>query len=158
MRDNSEDIRIIGNFNSESEYSDPQSGDKKTILSTTGRGYFIVGILGVGQEPTNHALKDIEIKKDEFEKWGRKIVLLFTDEESYKKFDKDDFPNLPSTICFGIDTNGNIRKQIAEAMKLKNNGHLPIFIIGDTFNRVVFESDGYTIGLGEQLIHTIKGL
>ena len=162
MRESEDQIQVIGNFNSESLFTPVTdgevAGEPVSVLAACGRGYFVVGVLGVGQEPTNHALKDIEIKKDEFEKWGRKIVLLFTDEESYKKFDKDDFPNLPSTICFGIDTNGNIRKQIAEAMKLKNNGHLPIFIIGDTFNRVVFESDGYTIGLGEQLIHTIKGL
>ncbi len=158
MRDNSEEIRVIGNFNSESKYLDPESGNETSVLSTTGRGYFIVGILGVGQEPTNHALKDIEVKKDDFEKWGRNIVLLFTDEASYRKFDRNDFPNLPSTVRFGVDTDGKIRKQIAESMKLKNNGHLPVFIIGDTFNRVVFESDGYTIGLGEQLIHTIQGL
>jgi D-Tyr-tRNAtyr deacylase len=30
-----------------------------SILSQTGRGYFIVGLLGVGQEPTNHAMRDI---------------------------------------------------------------------------------------------------
>ena len=35
---------------------------------------------------------------------------------------------------------------------------LPRFIIGDTFNRVVFESHGYTIGLGDQLLKTIHGL
>ena len=33
-----------------------------------------------------------------------------------------------------------------------NNPTLPIFIIADTFNRVVFLSEGYTIGIGEQII------
>ena len=32
---------------------------------------------------------------------------------------------------------------------------LPIVLIGDTFNRVVFKSQGYTIGMGEQLKQTI---
>lgn len=158
MRDNAEEIRVIGSFNSESKYQTVDTKEETTILNTTGRGYFVVGILGVGQEPTNHALKDIEIKKDDFEKWGRKMVLLFPDEESYKKFNPKDFPNLPSTITYGIDTDGKIRKEIAENMKLNNGGHLPVFIIGDTFNRVVFEIDGYTIGLGEQMIHVIHGL
>lgn len=158
MRENAEEIRVIGNFNSEAKYIDVKDMSETSVLATTGRGYFIVGILGVGQEPTNHALKDIEIKKDEFEKWGRKILLLFTDEESYKKFNPKDFPNLPSTISYGIDKDGKIRKEIAENMKLNNGGHLPVFIIGDTFNRVVFEIDGYTIGLGEQMIHVIHGL
>lgn len=158
MRDNAEEIRVIGNFNSENLYVKPDTKAEVSILSTTGRGYYIVGILGVGEEPTNHALKDIEIKKADFEKWGRSIVLLFPDEDSYRRFDRKAFINLPSTVTFGIDTDGKIRKEIAGNMKLANGGHLPVFIIGDTFNRVVFESDGYTIGLGERLIHVIQGL
>ena len=158
MRDNAEEIRVIGNFNSELKYTDAVTKTETSILSTTGRGYFVVGILGTGQEPTNHALRDIEIKKKEFEKWGRKMILLFPDEKSYRKFSPTDFPNLPSNIVYGIDTDNEVRNEISQNMKLSNGGNLPIFIIGDTFNRVVFQIDGYTIGTGEQLIKTINGL
>lgn len=158
MRDNTEEVRVIGNFNSEALYTRPDNGEQVSILSTTGRGYYIVGVLGVGQEPTNHALKDIEIKKAEFEKWGRTIVLLFTDEAAYRKFDRKEFPNLPSNVVFGIDKDGSILKMMAENMKLGNKPTLPMIILGDTFNRVVFESHGYTIGMGEQLLHVIHGL
>lgn len=158
MRDNAEEIRVIGNFNSEARFLSMPEQKETSVLATTGRGYFVVGILGVGQEPTNHALKDIEVKKAEFEKWGRRLVLLFPDEASFRKFNPADFPNLPSTVVYGIDTDGKIRSEIAENMKLPKGGQLPVFIIGDTFNRVVFEIDGYTIGLGEQMIHTIQGL
>lgn len=158
MRDNSEEIRVIGNFDSEARFTLAQTKEETSVLATTGRGYYIVGVLGVGQEPTNHALKDIEIKKDDFEKWGRTLLLLFTDEEAYRKFNRKDFPNLPSTAVFGIDTDGKIRKMIADNMKLANGGQLPVFIIADTFKRIVFESHGYTIGLGEQMIHLIHGL
>ena len=103
-------------------------------------------------------LKDIEVKKAEFEKWGRTIVLLFTDEAAYKKFDRKEFPNLPSNVVFGIDKDGSILKMIAENMKLGSKPTLPVIILGDTFNRVVFESHGYTIGMGEQLLHVIHGL
>ena len=158
MRDNAEEIRVIGNFNSELKYTDAVTKTETSILSTTERGYFVVGILGTGQEPTNHALRDIEIKKKEFEKWGRKMILLFPDEKSYRKFSPTDFPNLPSNIVYGIDTDNEVRNEISQNMKLSNGGNLPIFIIGDTFNRVVFQIDGYTIGTGEQLIRTINGL
>ena len=43
-------------------------------------------------------------------------------------------------------------------MKLSHRNVLPIFLIGDTFNRVVFISQGYTIGLGEQLNKVIHQL
>ena len=35
---------------------------------------------------------------------------------------------------------------------------LPIFLICDTFNRVVFCQQGYTINLGEQLLKVIRQL
>ncbi len=48
-------------------------------------------------------------------------------------------------------------KEIVAAMNL-NNSILPVFIIADTFNRIVFVSQGYTIGLGEQLMKVVHGL
>ena len=47
---------------------------------------------------------------------------------------------------------------MVSAMKLRTDGSLPIFLIADTFNRVVFVSQGYTIGLGEQLMQVIHKL
>ncbi len=35
---------------------------------------------------------------------------------------------------------------------------LPIFIVADTFNRVVFLSQGYTIGVGNTLLDTVHKL
>lgn len=157
MRESQDEVQVIGSFNSEATYM-PVDGDlQKSILATTGRGYFIVGILGVGQEPSAHALRGLIAKSKELEQWNRGIVLLFTSEEQYRKFNPEEFPGLPSTVTFGIDTNGAILKQIRNDMKLRTNT-LPVFIIGDTFNRVVFCSEGYTIGLGEQLMKVIHKL
>lgn len=47
---------------------------------------------------------------------------------------------------------------LVEAMKLPNADNLPIFVIADTFGRVVFVSQGYTIGLGQQMMHVIHKL
>lgn len=160
MRESKDDVQVIGNFNSESLFTPwTEAGveERQSLLQACGRGYFVVGILGVNQEPTNHTLRDIAAFKDEMEKWGRKMVLLFPDEAKAAKFNRGSFPDLPSTIIYGIDTDG-IAIQIAEAMKLRHKETLPIFIIADTFNRVVFVSQGYTIGLGEQMLKTIMKL
>ena len=158
MRDDREDIRVIGSFNSESKFTDAVSGKETSVLLTTGRGYFAVGVLAVGQEPTDHALKDIAAKAAELEKWGRKIILLFPDKESFDKYMSAPVSGLPGNVVFGIDNGGSIRNQILSEMKLPAATQMPVFIVADTFNRVVFESHGYTIGLGEQLLKTIHGL
>lgn len=158
MRDDREDVRVIGAFNSESKFIQAGSGEETSVLLTTGRGYFAIGLLAVGQEPTDHALKDIAAKASELERWGRKIVLLFPDRESYTKYMSAPVAGLPGNVVFGIDSGGIIRNHILEEMKLPAATQMPVFIIADTFNRVVFESHGYTIGLGEQLLKTIHGL
>ncbi|NCC09138.1 MAG: transglutaminase domain-containing protein [Bacteroidia bacterium] len=157
MREKKDAVQVIGSFNSESLYQPIQGADLQSILQTCGRGYFVIGVLGVGQEPTNHALRDIAALGSEFDKWGRRMVLLFPSEEQYKKYNPSEFKGLPSTITYGLDVDRGIQRQIVEAMKL-NKTTLPVFIVADTFNRVVFVSQGYTIGLGEQLMKVIHGL
>lgn len=156
IRHDANDVNVIGQFNSESIIS--KDGKDVSILSQTGRGYYILAVLGVGQEPTNHALHDIEKERAAFESWGRPVVLLFESEADAKKFQKDEFGSLPSTVQYAIDKNGAIREQIAREMKLQSKTQMPMFIIADTFNRVVFSSQGYTIGLGEQMKNVFKKL
>ena len=158
MREASAEVQVIGSFNSESLYQPIGSEGTKSVLNTTGRGYYVVAVLGVNQEPTNHALRDIAALADEFNAWGRQMILLFPSEEDYAKFRPQDFPGLPKNITYGIDKDGSIQAQIAKEMKLASKTILPMFIIGDTFNRVVFVSQGYTIGLGEQMMKIIHKL
>lgn len=158
MRESQDEIQVIGNFNSENKFNRADNGEETSLLATTGRGYYVVAILGSRQEPTNHAMRDIAAVKKDLEEWGRSIVLLFPDEKGYKNFDPKEFGDLPKTITYGIDADNHIQKEMAAAMKLQNASSLPIFIIADTFNRVVFVSQGYTIGLGEQLMKVIHKL
>ena len=94
--------------------------------------------------------------KDDFEKWGQKIVLLFRDKDEASRF-VNDFPELPSTVVWGTDIDDKIYNEIVANMKLVNPNR-PLILVADTFNRVVFVSQGYSIGLGEQLVKVIKQL
>ena len=164
MRQSDDIVAVIGNFNSESIFRllgndlKPVNGDDVSILSQTGRGYFIVGVLGVGQEPTNHAMRDIAQQSAALDKWARPIVLLFENENEAQKYRQENFGILPKNIIYGIDRDGSIRRQIAQEMKLQSETQLPMFILADTFNRVMFCSQGYTIGLGEQFTKVINNL
>ena len=137
--------------------SEAEGRVEKSVLETTGRGYFAVALVDYGTEPTNHAFMDISAVKAELEAWGRPILVVFATEDDYRKFRAQDF-NLPSTVHFGIDINGQMRDMIATEMKLTKGGRLPLIVMADTFNRVVFFSQGYSIGLGESLVKTSKAL
>ena len=158
MRESQDDIQVIGSFNSENKFKRADNGEEVSLLATTGRGYYIVAILGARQEPTNHVMRDLAAIKQDLENWGQGIVLLFPDEKGLQSFDPKEFGELPNTITYGVDIDQTIQKEIARNMRLPNVNSLPIFIIADTFNRVVFVSQGYTIGLNNQLMNVIHKL
>lgn len=157
IRQDASKPQVIGSLNAEDIYHDLSSGTDKSLLSTTGRGYYILGLITPNHEPSNHALRDIAKMSKEFEAWGRPMMLLFADEAMAKRFDASQLPQLPSTAVFGTDINGAISGEIIENIKLQS-AEAPVFVIADTFNRIVFVSQGYTINLGETLIDTIHKL
>ena len=155
MREDKQDVQVIGSFNAENKYRPlKETSESKTLLNATGRGYNVLGILAPNHEPTNHALRDLCACKEEWEKWGRKIMLLFENEDEAQRFNFTELPPLPSTVEWGIDEDGKCLAEIREQMKLHSPA-LPVFIIYDSFNRVLHVQQGYTINLGEQLLKTI---
>ncbi|MDR1920086.1 MAG: transglutaminase-like domain-containing protein, partial [Tannerellaceae bacterium] len=45
MRENTDDIQVIGSIDAEASFHSAASGEKTTILASTGRGYFVLAIL-----------------------------------------------------------------------------------------------------------------
>jgi transglutaminase-like putative cysteine protease len=103
----------------------------------------IVAYLDGGSEPTTHAMQEISILKDEFEKWGGEIVFYFKDENDFSNFKSKKFNNLPKYIVHDINEN----------MPSEN---LPVFMILNDEDAKVFEAKGYQIGLGEQMLNVLK--
>ena len=156
LREDPEEVSVIGNFNAENHYYDTQEKAEKGLIATTGRGYYVLGLLKANNEPSTHILHDIEAQREALEAWGRELIMLFPTQEEYDIFMKrrGEFPNLPRNLRFGVDTQGECRTDIFNSQLTKTQ-ELPVIIIADTFNRVVFFSQGYTIGIGDQLKRVI---
>lgn len=151
IRQDTTAVQVVGNFNSENIYHDLDLDTDKSLLSTTGRGYYVIALIRPNHEPTSHILNDITTYAKELESLGIKMVMLFDDAESASRFRRQDFSGLPSNVVFGTDVDG----RIAEEMAQFGSGR-PLVLIADTFNRVVFISEGYTINIGRTLLDTLK--
>ena len=103
----------------------------------------IVAYLDGGSEPTTHAMQEISILKDKFEQCGGEITFYFKDEESLNNFKLKNFNELPQNIVY----------KIKEDIPTEN---IPVFMILNDKDEIVFEAKGYQIGLGEQLINVLK--
>lgn len=140
IADNPDEISVIGSFN-----ADP-------LLPVTGRGFFVLAVIAPGHEPSTHLLNELRENRDALEKWGKKIVLLFASDQEMARFDRTKFPGLPSNVVFGVDPDGKYLEEMAEEFRFdEDKSSFPALIVADTFNRVVFHSTGYHVGLGERL-------
>ena len=181
LRASENEVPVIGSFDAEtkfrpvelakSEYGDVMAEEAKpetSLLSVVGRGHYALAILEPGKEPTNHVLRDLAVASEKLEAWGRPIVLLCSDEKAMHRLQVEmsegRYGILPETIVLGLDADGAVQKGIEQGMKVGPESasgapsRLPLVILADSFNRVFFLSEGYTIGLGEQLAATVAKL
>lgn len=159
MREDSNALSVIGSFNAENRYTDAATGREQSVLAKTGRGYFVVGLLRANHEPSNHILHDLELLRPELEAWGRPILLLFPTQEELERFNRNraEFSHLPATVSFGVDSGGSARADFFGS-GLARAGNYPAIVLADTFNRAVFLTEGYTIGIGEQIKQALRKL
>ena len=137
-----EEVKVLGNFT------------PRSVLSAVEAGYYVVAVLDVGLEPTNHLLNDLSAARTALEAWGRPIYLIATSEAQlerlHNEIDGGRFGTLPATVVFGIDTDGSILSGLAEGLGLRTD-QLPLVGVVHTDGRAVYASRGYTIGTGEKV-------
>ena len=137
-----EEVKVLGNFT------------PRGVLSAVETGYYVVAVLDVGLEPTNHLLNDLSAARTALEAWGRPIYLVATSEAQlerlHNEIDGGRFGTLPATVVFGIDTDGSILAGLAEGLGLRTD-QLPLVGVVHTDGRAVYASQGYTIGTGEKI-------
>lgn len=166
MRQDNEALQVIGSLNAELIYTPVEfksgnmvEGEPKSILSSTGRGYYVLGIILPAHEPSAHALNDIAAAADEIAATGRQLLLLFPDKDAASRFNPEDYGKLPANVIFGID-DGTIADELKEGLELKESvsTDLPIIVVADSFNRIIFSSQGYAIRLEETLARILNSV
>ena len=158
LRDNADELRVIGNFNCENYFTN-YKGVHKTLLESNGRGYYVVALIRDNHEPSTHILHECEEANIYLSQWPHLFIMLFPTWEEFQSFrsHRQDFDRLPDNFIFGVADPETI-----EAMHIQELTHgsqeLPILLMGDTFNRVVWFQQGYTIGIVDQIMSVIRQL
>ena len=132
---------VIGQLNNRPEFLEDEN-------------YYILGYLDQGSEPTTHAMQDIATFRNDFEAIGTPLFFAFRNDDEFEKFLLKAFEGLPETVSPYIDEDGALWKDLMESLDLKEKT-LPIFLIVNDKNEVLFLKQGYSIGLGEQLLKAL---
>jgi hypothetical protein len=156
LRQPDDELHVIGSFYADSKFTDPETGEISNPKQLIKDSYFILGLLDQGSEPTTHAMQDIAAFKSDFEASNLPMIFVFSSKEDYDKFKLKSFSGLPDGLIYGLD-DGAIRDDLMQCLRLGNDSR-PIFIIANANSEVVFMKQGYTIGLGEQLLKVMAKL
>ena len=156
LREADNDLHVLGCFYADVHFTDPETGEEGNPRLLIKDDYFILGYLDKGSEPTTHAMQDIAAFRQNFEDSNIPIIFIFGDADEYNQFKLKGFSELPEGIVFGLD-DGSIREELVSCLHL-NPDIRPIFVIANVNSEAVFLKQGYTIGLGEQLLKVLAKL
>jgi len=138
-----------------SQYKTNQILALKDLSSTKGA---ILIWIDPDKEPSKHVMADIPAVKDIIEKWGGGMVFLFANDKVSASFKTENFPNLPSQSKFAYDKGAKMLTEIGRLRNRKSGDNLPVIVITDKNGNLVYYSEGYKIGIGEQIAKAIAPL
>jgi len=123
MRTDEDGLAVIGSF------------DADPYLPYTGRGFFLVSVLGDKDEPSTHARRQLASIETEIAAWGRPAI-------SFKPSDDVGGANVAKTFSEGA----------------KQELRLPVVAVADSFGRIVYLSQGYNTSLADDLRKVLSQL
>ena len=109
-------------------------------------------------EPSKHVMADIPAVASLLEKWNGGLVFLLQKESLSKSFNPDNFRNLPSQHSYAYDNNGKFIKEISKLKGHNLHNNIPVIVISDAKGNLLYFSEGYKIGIGEQLAKEVSRL
>jgi hypothetical protein len=133
----------------------PLAGGRSVCLDTlAGKGVVLLWV-EPDREPTKHIFNDLPLLKSELQSWGGYFIFLTRQQEKEKYFNYSALNGLPEKSLFGSDNDGSILKSVSANLQ-PSEIRLPYIIVADKSGNIIFRSEGYRIGIGEQIIRKVR--
>jgi transglutaminase-like putative cysteine protease len=129
------------------------SGDEVRLDSISGRGVVLLWI-EPGKEPTRHLLNDLPVLKSEFDNWGGRFVFLTDPERTPGGFEPESVTGTPENTLFAVDSGLKFLGSVAGSSSMERL--LPVVLYCNGSGEVIFASEGYRIGTGQQLLRKLR--
>jgi transglutaminase-like putative cysteine protease len=139
----------------DSEFNDLKSGNNISLENLIKLKGAVFIWIDAEKEPSRHVIVDIAAIRDIFEKWGGNMVILLNKSNVNLSEIPDKFRGLPSQSIFAYDKNDTVLKQIGKLKGHELSGNLPVIVASDSTGNLIYFSEGYKIGAGEQIAKEI---
>ena len=131
--------------------------DADRFLPQTGRGYYLLAVLGDRDEPTNHAVRQLGAVIPQLEEWGRPLLMAGPAVGRSMASSTEASLGRLSKLIPIEDPNGSILEMLCAGCK-STSRQLPVVTICDSFGRIVYFSQGYNTSLAEDLKRVLPQL
>lgn len=112
----------------------------------------VIALIAEGHEPSNHVVRDICLRRTDFDKAALPVNFVFTSDVQLNKFRQQDFAPFPLQTCFAADGTAQLAEALSKALPLHNASNLPLVIYVDAQGDIRYYHQGYTIGIGDALL------
>ncbi len=106
------------------------------------------------REPTRHIINDLLRLKNSLDRWPGHFVLLIAPENITPGFSHANYSGLPTRTHFVKDANAWI-EQIGQSSDRDFAGRLPVVFLINNQGELIFQSSGYRIGIGDDILNQI---
>jgi len=118
-------------------------------------GNIILAWMEPDKEPSRHFIAELKAKKQEFEKKGAMIFFLFRNEKDERDFISGAVKDFPAGFTCLVPPD-NVLKLISGATGQTLGSSLPIVTLINAKGKIMYLSQGYRIGIGDDLIKLLR--
>lgn len=131
--------------------------DADRFLPQTGRGYYLLAVLGDRDEPTSHAVRQLETLVPLLEEWGRPLLMAGPAVGRAMASSTQTSLGRLSKLVPLEDADGSIVEMLCAGCK-SDSRQKPVVTVCDSFGRIVYFSQGYNTSLAEELKRVLSQL
>lgn len=137
------------------EFNDLSTGNVVNIQSLNSKKGLVLIWLNPGLEPSKHLINDLKRLKASFDNWNGNIAVLLAPQSITPEFNPTQIVGLPQQVIFLKDDSAWL-KQIGETSQITHNEELPVVFVINNERKIIFQSSGYRIGIGDDILNQLK--
>ncbi len=152
----SERSGVIGKAEMSSAFLNLETNDKADLRSVLGKAGLVVAIIDPTKEPTKHLMEDLKAVEEALNQWDGNFLFVVAADKLNPAFTSSAYTALPKNTVFGYDSEGDVGKAISLTCAIDGTPQWPVISLLNTKGEIIWYSEGYSIGLGDQLVKQLK--
>jgi hypothetical protein len=156
FRHQSDEDPVLGETDSAWVFSHPD-GQVTTLGELAGGKGAVVAWIEPEREPSKHLIREIGELAGGYEAIGLPIIFAVGDEGWSASFDPSSYQGLPAGVVFVRDGSHSAMLQAASRIAA-NVGGLPFVMALDDRGRIRYETSGYKLGIGREVLQILTRL